>query len=507
MPPTVTRLDIEEEVLRILAQLDPEASMVPIPLNGTISAVGTITAPSLALGTINVNRFDGRRIKVVEDATAVAYAVAVTVTGAHTSTITTLTVSSTTNIRSGDIIELGTTLEKVLVRAVATATTLIVTRGYQGTTATALVGGETVRYDPFGFVTAVDDAGLAADGVLTISPDFSAGGYAAGNFFLYPKGLAPELVIELINSVLENTDAPHIWFPSLVIDSDMESGLLTNWAAVGAPGTREFVTTAENILFGSRSLHLIAPVDTGAQSGTSAGTGGFDVTEKEQLLVSVHVRVTTGDLKVQLRASGVTIKEVLSLNERTWTEVLFRQSIPAPGAGNKVGILRFLGNPTAGSAEFYISPQVVVQSDRRRAYVVPSWWTRENQLLDTVYFPQGYSSDTRDSYVSLSRPEYLSCGVSFLRSDRDVNPFRVELANYESYPIAFLVQRPFAVLVGDSSTTVADKYFVAQKVVSNLFRNRADDRWKFWAAKAANRASTLGYGGRVLISGQPLVYI
>ncbi len=143
--------------------------MVPVPFVGTISAVGTITAPTLDRGTLQANRYDGRLILVAEDATAVAYATPVTVTGIHSASTTSLTVSSTTDIKSGDIIEIGTTLEKMLVRAVVSATVLTVTRGYQGTTATATSGGETVRYDPFGAYTGVDDDGFAAGGVLTIT--------------------------------------------------------------------------------------------------------------------------------------------------------------------------------------------------------------------------------------------------------------------------------------------------------------------------------------------------
>lgn len=488
------RLDLETEIIRILAQADPEASLVPVPFNGTISAVGTITAPGLDRGTINANRFDGRLIKVAEDATAVAYAPAVTATGAQTATTTAFNVSSTTNIKAGDILEIGTTLEKLLVRAVVSATQLTVTRGYQGTTATATAGGETVRYDPYGEFTGVDNGGFAAGGILTISPDFSVTGYGAGSFLMYPKGLLPDYVVTKLNAVLRNTDHPHLWFPSLVDDSDMASADLTNWAAVGAPTTRAFDTTAANVLFGERSLHLAGGNNDGAT------TNAFDVTEQENLLVWVPVRVNATDpaagvaAKVILRRVTTTaadIRTVTSLNERLFTDVFFRDIIPS---GCQRAAIRFLG--AAASADFFVSPHVVVQSAKRRAYNVPSWWTREGQLKDIIFFWPHYTSDVADSFISLSERDYAMIDVSFLRADRDLHPLRVEFYSYAQYPVGFLVQRPFVELAGDSSTTVCDKDYVVFKTVSNILRDRQNPGWKHWAGRAAERAKLFGYGGR-----------
>ena len=502
---TSTRLEIEEEVLRILAQRDPETAMVPVPFNGTITGTGgvEITSPELDRGTINANRFDGRIIKVAEDATAVAFTTPVTVTGVHSATITTLTVSATALISVGDILEIGTTLEKVLVRAKPSSTTLTVTRGYQGTTATATVGAETVRLDAFGQITGVTNGGFASGGVLTISPDFPENDptatslYGAGNFFMYPKGLHPSLVVERINSVLVNTDAPHLWYPSLVTDSDMSSADLTNWDQVTA-GTRAFTTVAANVLYGERALNVSA-----AGNDEGAETEDWDVTENEQMIVLVHIRVTAGSAKVQLRnvTASTTLKEVTTLNERVFTDIFFRETVVD---SQLLASLRFLGAEAA--SEFNISPHVVVQSDRRRAYAVPSWWTRENQFKEIVAYVPRYSSDVADSYISLSRQQHAELNYEFTRSDRDVNPLRVEFANCGSYPVGFLVQRPFAELVGDSSATVCDKYYAAFKAVSNILRDRQDNSWKHWAIRAANRARMLGYGGREITVREQLSY-
>src|SRR5438876_1664578 len=490
-----TRLSIEQEIVRILAQSDPEASMVPVPFNATISAVGTITAPGLDRGTINANRFDGRLIKTAEDATAVAYSPAVTATGAQTATTTSFIVSSTTNIKVGDILEIGTTLEKLLVRAVVNATTLTVTRGYQDTTPTATTGAETVRYDPYGEFTGVDNGGFAAGGVLTVSPDFSVAGYGAGSFLMYPKGLSPDTVVSKLNAVLRNTDHPHLWFPSLVDDSDMSSNDVANWAVV-AGGVRVFDTAAANIMFGERALHV-----TGTNTGDGVTTNGFDVTAQEQMMVWAPIKAnqaadTSAGVNAQvvlrrLTTTAANIRTVTSLNERLYTDVFFRDTIPS---GCQRAAVRFLG--AAASADFYVSPHVVVQSNLRRAYNVPSWWTRENQLQEILWFWPHYASDQADSYISLSERESAMIDVSFLRSDRDSHPLRVEFSNYGQYPMGFTVKRPFAELNGDSSTTVCDKDYATFKTVSNILRDRQDASWKHWAARAQERAKVFGYGGR-----------
>lgn len=506
-----TFLEIEEEIVRILSQKDSEVAMVPVPFDGSIAADGTtITAPYLDRGSVNSHRFDGRLIKVIEDATAVAYDPEVTVTGAHSATTTSITVDSTTDLRVGHVVEVGTTLEKLLIRAIVSSTIITVTRGWQGTTATAMGGTNTIRYDPFGFVTGVDNGGFAAGGIITVSPNFAtttgqlaaAAQYGAGSFYMYPKGLTPETVREKVNAVLRNTDGPHRWFPSLVTDSDMSSADLTNWDAVPvvtSPTTREFVVTPASVLYGERALHLVTD-----QLSSGAETEDFDVTENEQMIVHVSVRVVTGSVKVVLRrvtATATDLKTVTDLDERVYTDVFFRETMPD---GIKAAALQFLA--ATAVSEYFVSPHVIVQSDRRRAYSVPSWWTRPTQLLSAFAVNPHYSSDVADSYISLSEYEMSLMNIEFQRSDRDVNPMRVMFDNHGSYPVGFMVQRPFAELTYDTANTVCDKDYVAFKTISNILRDRSDADWKHWAIRAQDRARMLGYGGRSIQITEQLTY-
>ena len=508
MPPSSTRLEIEEEIVRILSQLDESTRMDPVPLVGTISAAGTITAPMLDRGTLQANRYDGRLIKVAEDATAVAFGTAVTVTGAHTAATTTLTVSSTAEIRSGDILELGTTLEKVLVRAVPSGTTLTVTRGWQGTTAAALSGGETVRYDPIGWVTGVDDGGFAAGGVLTVSPNFAVATYGAGSFLMYPKGYHPDYIVEKMQAVLRNTEGPHIWFPSLVPDSDFSENDTSNWPDVGTPGTKEFSTLPLESydFFGERYLSF----QTNA-SDEGFSSSAFPVHEGENLLVdAVVLGFTSGagagaSMQVQLYdAIGLTVlKAVTDLGERTAVEVRFREVVDTDVYSASV---RFLSDDAVNSTKRVFAP-IIVQSDRRRYYPGPSWLTRQSQIVGSIRLPQGYTSDVADSYIPFGELVRTELGIDFIRSDRDVNPVRVGFSNPGNDPIGLVVQRAFSELAGDNSTTNCDKDYVAFKTVSNILRDRKDSAWRHWAGRASKQARKFGYGGREISVEERPVYV
>lgn len=505
MPDSSTYYEIEQEVLRILGQRDPEVSMVPIPLNGLAAADGlTITSLDLALNTSNANRFDGRIVKVTEDSTALAFTPAVTITGVHTAATTTLTVNSTTDIRQGMVLGLNAS-EMVYVETVVSTTVLKVRRGYQGSTAAAYTGTEAVTYEGFGTIAGVDDAGLAAGGILTISPNLpdtgqvTGGPYLASSFLMYPKGLHPDIVRNAINAVLANTEAPALWAPSLVTDSDMDAADLTNWDAVGSPGTREFVTAAGSILYGERALHLAS-----ANDGVGAETENFDVTEGDVLTVMVFTRVLAGSMEVVLRdeTAGATTRAIIGLEERAYTTTWFTESVPSESLQMS---LRFLGESTG--SEFFVSPYVIVQSQARVRYALPSWWTRSEQLIESVRLSPGYASDVSNSYISLSDYIIADSRPTFIRSDGDANPHWVEVAPASPYPVAFLVKRPFEALNGDASTTVADKTYVAWKAVSRILRDRQDKEWAAWGRMAQRRARLLGYGGRELRSQEVLTAV
>ena len=63
----VTRLQLKQDVLRVLLQEDEALSHMPVPLTTTAdSAVGTIIDTVLSRGTVAANRYDGRYVEAVE---------------------------------------------------------------------------------------------------------------------------------------------------------------------------------------------------------------------------------------------------------------------------------------------------------------------------------------------------------------------------------------------------------------------------------------------------------
>jgi hypothetical protein len=75
-----------------------------------------------------------------------------------------------------------------------------------------------------GEVAAVDDAGFDLTDKLTTSPAFSQIVQTGTDYLMYPRKLVPETLVDAINDVLTKIEAPYLWAPSLVADSDMGSG-------------------------------------------------------------------------------------------------------------------------------------------------------------------------------------------------------------------------------------------------------------------------------------------
>ena len=361
---------------------------------------------------------------------------------------------------------------------------------------------ETVAGSPtLGSVAAVDVGGFDLTDLIAVSPAFDDEVQSGTDYLMYPRKLVPETVRDAVNGVLKKTDAPHLWAPSLVTDSDMGANALTNWDAIGTPTTRAFVTTAAHVYFGPRSLHLAdADTDEGAQ------TENFGVYDTESLLVSVLARVVLGTLNVilyRVTATAVAVKTVtLSLREPQFSEVRFRQAVPS---GMRQGRLHFVA--PEDDCEFYISPHVIVQSDRRRSYAVPSWLVSESQVVELVQLPMGASADDDDSYIPLSSEFGSALGLSFIRSDRDANPLRIEFGNPGNSPVYLLCKRPFAELSALTDTTSCDEEFVVAKAAAQILKNRGDDGWWLLEREAEARARKKGYGGRELRSESPTVLV
>jgi hypothetical protein len=498
--PNTQLVEVEKDILAILAQEDSGVDRLPIPSRTT--AAGTTTTLKdrvLGRGTGQANRFDSRLIEIIED-TSAAFSTAVTLTGEHAAAVTTLTVSSTTLILVGYVLLLES--EKVLVTTVTDATNIVVTRGYAGTTAALHANATAITFVFQGYVVGVDDKGFNETDQLTVSPAFPIAAPSGMDYLVFPKGLTPETLLRAINRVLRSTDAPHLWAPSLVDDSDMGENDLTKWPAVGTPDTREFVTTAANVLFGPRALHI----DTAAAATDGARSTAFNVHEDENLLVVLPVSVTKGDMRVILYdvSNSAAIETVTGLNDDAWTQVRFIENMPD---NCEQAYLQFLADTVVDSG-FYVSPHVIVQSDRRRAYDAPDWLLGESKVLNLLYQRQGYTAEADDAYVALSSEMVATVGLDFLHSARDIHPLRLEFTALTGLgPVYLECLRPFDELSYKTETTPCDREYLKYKAISNILRDRGDAGWRHFARIAASRAETLRYGERELRVEERQVYV
>ena len=396
-----TFLQYIQDVLAIFAEKDESLAGLPIPLSDvTIASTTTLTSASLARGTQQSTRYDGRRGEIVETSHA-------------------------------DINK----------------------------------------------VWAVDNGGLAGS-TITLSPAISASSGSNIDVLLYALGLSPDTVRRALNEVIRNTDVLHLWFPSLVNDSEFANNAqATDWPEISGStlSAVAFVTTAAHILLGERALHLTADAaDEGAHSLT------FRVTEDEQLLFSVMARIEAGTWDIELyreTATAAVVKSV-TIDEEDFTEVRFVETVPA---GCEEMRVRFTSN--AASDDIYISQPVLVQSLWQRTYVAPSWLTEpDRQIERAMVLRQGAASEATDAYVALSREFERWPLPDFLRSDRFAIPNRIQFAGTSKGPIALLCHRTFGELSADTDTAGLDRQYVAHAAAANLARTARNPDWRTIAA-------------------------
>ncbi len=352
-------------------------------------------------------------------------------------------------------------------------------------------------------VWAVDNGGLSGS-TLTFSPAISASSGSGIEFLLYMLGLSPDNVRRAINDAIRSTDVPHIWTPSMLDDADFEANDLTQWAALGTPSTREFVTAAAQILQGERALHLVADAaDEGAQSNT------FRVTESESLLVSVNMRVDVANYDIELinvTDNNATVRTD-SLEEEDYTELRYSQVVPD---GAEEMYLQFASQ--AASDACYVSGPVAIQSQWERAYVAPSWLTEpERQVEKAIYLPQGYASpDASQAYAALTR-QYDSWPMpDFIRADRFANRVRVQFKGTSLGPIALICHRTFATLSADTDTTNLDRQYLAHQAAVNLTRYATGKDWRAIHVQSGRAARQIaefrGYGKQETVVRERLLW-
>ena len=346
----------------------------------------------------------------------------------------------------------------------------------------------------------VDDAGFDLVDGLTLSPAVDNQINTATNYLMYALGLSKHLIEEAINEVLRETQAPHLFRPSLIADAALENAsVATNWTEVGTLATAmEYSATSPNTLLGKQSLHGVADA---AEEGWASDD--IPVTDTETVLVSVFVKALVGSVTVQLYnvTASSSIKEV-TVDEPNWTEIRFSEAVPA---ACKNVALRILS--AASADDMLMSAHPVIQVvNAGRPYPMPSWLKSEAQIMGWVSFPRGIASEDADSYIALGKMTKWEPDVSILRDVRAQHPFYLELEpKSPTDPVGLIAQREFdEVTLGVTATTnatelKADRAYMRSAVVSKVLRDLGDPAAGGWARAARVRAEQVGYGSRDLI--------
>ncbi len=386
----------------------------------------------------------------------------------------------------------------LLTTSPGSATTIVDTKLGRGTGQSNRFDGRAVEIisgTNDGDKSGIDDGGFNGTTTLTLSPDVTSTETAV-DYLIYPLGLGPEVLEELLSEILRDTRGPHYWFPSLVGDPDLTNSSSytddTDWNTVGTPSTGPiFDTGAANVFLGERSVRVVADAaDEGFESLS------INVTETETILVSVYVKVAVGSMDVVLYdVTGATAITTVVVDEPAWTQVRFSGAVPA---ASELLSIRFLSN--ANLDDFYVSAPIVLQATAERWYDAPSWLSYSSQIRQARYLDVNVSAVTANTFVPLSgRPKGLEM-PGLLEMSRGVHQVKVAgLQAADNRPVYFDVIRNFDDVTTNAGTTVADRQYLRDALVAAVLKNWDDSQYPVWARRAGNRAHALGYNPRELV--------
>ena len=314
---------------------------------------------------------------------------------------------------------------------------------------------------PEGESARVTSAGFApTTGTFTVSPAFTAAVTASDQVLFLRNGFYIDDLIDSINDIVRNLLTPH-WSPlTLVAGGDME-GAVTDWAAVGSPTTREMATTAAHTLL-RQSLHLVANANAGATSANVL------VTDVENLLVSVAVKVISGSYTVTLydATNSAAIKSV-TVDESDHTEVRFDEAVPS---GCEAVTIRVVS--AAAAAEIYVGWAIVLSQEHHR-YALPSLVSDASEIKDVLYLPLGIQTANADNYV-LDMKLRSASWRQFPRDWQHQNSNHIEVDRPYTWPLFLEFNAPGTVLSALTGTTTIPQELIVQGAAANCLKRLRD---------------------------------
>ncbi len=318
---------------------------------------------------------------------------------------------------------------------------------------------------PEGEERKVTQGGFAGStGTWTVAPAFSATvGSGDTVTFLYRFRRAD--ILNAVNEVCSGLFIPgFLPFGPNITDIDMETSGVTNWAAVGTPGTRAKITTASRIIAGTQALHIITDASTeGAQSPT------FDVTAGESIIFSVGGIGNVGGWIVRLvdmtSGSAVVLVTGTAVTEMGPTEWRFPYSVPS---GTTRMAIQLIGSTS--TSDFAISWAMPIFQDREWAY--PQASLIDPSLIQGIcYLPQGRPAPTADAYMISEDFEPWSWDEP-LRDWRAANSSRIPVGRPQ-YPLFLKFLRQHPTLTNDTDTIYAPEDMIVKGAEALLLNSKA----------------------------------
>lgn len=485
---------IKQDVIQELAPRDEAIAKLPTPLRSTgAGSTTTLVDTKLGRGTTQDNRYDGRDLEIMTDIPAAT----ITSSSVADPSVITATSHGLSNIAGRTVIisgHYGSTPDingaHVMTWIDANSFSIPVNVTDGG------AGGTVVEQSDY---VGVDDGGFNGTDTLTYSPAVPVLPATATKYLVYPLGLGPERLEQVISDVLRETVGPHVYFPSLVADPD-----LTNYpsyagavdagdiATVSTPTTSAYVTTSSGVFMGERAVHIIADA---ADEGFK--TADFSVTDTETLLVSVFVWVNSGDMDVTLvNAAGDAVLKTVIPDEPAWTEVRFTQAV---GSGVEQCYLQFASN--ASGDDFYVSAPIIVQSTSMRSYDMPSWLTYPGQVAGFRYLDAGPASGAGatagNMYIPLGRQPRADHAPGNILNARGVHQVKLGgMIPADNRPVYVELMRQFDDIITNVATTPADRQYLRNAVVARILDRWGDGDARKWQRRAHARAEMLEYNPR-----------
>lgn len=334
-------------------------------------------------------------------------------------------------------------------------TTTLVDDGEQGLKYSSADANEFDRWwvynETGGDAGRVTEGGLAGStGTLTISPAITTFGTGTPKYIITKD--APSRLKKVINNIIIS-DFKETFFPlSMFIttgdDNDMETDPATNYTASNATLANE----TSIVLSGAQSLKVTASAANGY-----ARTDSLSVNESESLYAAVLCSVTQGDDAefriVDIQDSNATI-ESATTDEPAHMELKFLFAVPSDCKQIQAWMMA-TGN---GDVAYYDDFQIWASGVH--VYSLPSWITRESQVVGVYEFPQGTTGPASDNDFRLNERASNPIPWEFEQVSRfAAQELQIVAVCSSSRPYVKLWRAPTE-LTSDSSSTICEENFV-----------------------------------------------